>query len=235
MWSKSFPAVLLLALLAAALRADSQPPSQPGGVIEGIVTYRASADRLWRYARYYVKNGKSGPLAEAVVALQDSRLKNFRPTAEPATVIMDQKDFRFVPETVAIRAGDRVTFTNSDPQLHNVNAASGTRFNINVPTDGAHTETFAQAGGIRRPVWIGCAFHSAMQAWVFVFDHPFFQVTEADGRFRFEDVPPGQYELRMRHPSGALAWERRVTVHPGEVVTMNIEVSPDNLTKDSTP
>ena len=54
-----------------------------------------------------------------------SRTNKQAADAEPATTVIDQKDFRFIPETVAIRAGDSVKFTNSDPQLHNVRTSDG--------------------------------------------------------------------------------------------------------------
>ena len=37
-----------------------------GGAIEGVVTYHADAKRPWRYSRYYIKQAKTGELAEAV-------------------------------------------------------------------------------------------------------------------------------------------------------------------------
>ena len=63
---------------------------------------------------------KAVKLAEAVVALAGPALKRLPPTRPPAVITIDQKEMRFVPETVAIRAGDRVRFTNSDAQTHNI-------------------------------------------------------------------------------------------------------------------
>jgi hypothetical protein len=61
-------AALALTLIVA-LSAD-EPPTKAGlGVIEGTVTNQPDARRPWRYSRYYVKQAKTGELAEAVVAL----------------------------------------------------------------------------------------------------------------------------------------------------------------------
>lgn len=196
------------------------------GSIEGVVTYRADAKKPWRYARYYVKNAKSGELSEAVVAVRGKGLKG---TSNPAasTAQIDQKDFSFQPELVAVRVGDSVTFTNSDSATHNVRTSGDVaNFNITIAAGAAgRTVKFDKAGGVRRPVEIGCVFHSNMKAWVFVFDHPFYAVTKADGIFKLENVPPGEYELEVAHPAGGLKWNKKVSVKAGEAVKINVSLS----------
>lgn len=202
---------------------------EAGGTIEGTVVYRADAARPWRYGRYYIKDPQTGELAESVVALRSRAPGSARLPPSSKSVTIDQKNYQFQPEIVAIRAGDSVTFTNSDDSIHNVRSSSRiASFNVTIPPGGSHTIRFEKAGGVRTPVQIGCVFHSAMQAWVFVFDHPHFQITGADGRFRLEDVPPGQYELEMAHPAGELRWRRRVEVRAGETLQIDIVVSPDD-------
>src|SRR5688572_17800839 len=207
--------VAVLGLLAAANIGSVRAQSAGAGVIEGKVFYQADEDRPWRYVRYYVKQAKTGELAEAVVALRAKGAVDSARGAE--TVVIDQQNFQFQPETVAIRRGDSVKFTNADAATHNVQSSSEiSTFNVNMPGGGDHTVKFERAGGVRQPVQIGCVFHSAMRAWIFVFDHPWYQVTPASGRFRLADVPPGQYELEMLHPAGGLRWRKRVEVKAGE-------------------
>jgi hypothetical protein len=71
-----------------------------------------------------------------------------------------------------------------------------------------------------------------MQAWIFVFDHPFYAVTAENGRFRFEGVPPGEYTLDVVHPSGGLKWSSAVTLTDGDVLVRDVRVSPDDLDKE---
>jgi plastocyanin len=200
------------------------------GAIKGTVGYRRDSGRPWRYSRYYVKNPKSGELAEAVVALRGKGL-NVAKSAASAETKIDQKNFQFQPETVAIRRGDSVTFTNSDRASHNVRSSGAlANFNITMPVDGkGYTVRFDRAGGIGRPVEVDCVFHSNMRAWIFVFDHPYFMLTQADGRFRLADVPTGNYELEMAHPAGGLHWRKPIEVKPGETLHVDIRVSPDDL------
>lgn len=224
-------------MIHAHVRADEASPAQSNdtangtGSIEGTVIYEADLQRPWRYARYYVKDRRKGQLAEAVVALKTGAVQR-RPSEKADTLVVDQKKFQFTPETTAIRAGDSVKFLNSDKEVHNVMAFHPLHsFNVNMPSGGKHTETFKRAGGLQRPYRLGCAYHSAMRAWVFVFDHPYFQVTKTDGAFRLENIPPGEYLLEMTHPAGQLHWAKMINVEDGKTTTVDIRVTPDNLPK----
>ena len=218
-----------ISLLTATLSGQQPSPSTTSGAVEGIVTYQADASRPWRYSRYYIKDPKAGQLAEAVVAISG-------PGIQPQTVeklepaVIDQKDFQFIPETVAIRAGQSVKFLNSDKELHNVNSFQPKHsFNVVMPAGGEHVEKFTHAGGLARPYRIGCVYHSAMRSWIYVFDHPWYQVTAADGRFRLSGIPPGAYKLEMAHPAGQLRFSQMIEIKAGETTQAEIRVSPDNL------
>ena len=43
------------------------------------------------------------------------------------------------------------------------------------------------------------AGHPWIGGFVHVFDHPYYQVTAEDGRFRIAGIPPGQYTVRVWH------------------------------------
>lgn len=221
-------AVSALPGFMATLFAVEQLPVQ----IHGTVSYQADPARPWRYSRYYVGRGPQAPLSECLVALRGRNLKGLQPRPAPAMVHVDQQDYRFVPETVAIRLGDAVRFTNSDAALHNVRTEDGAEgLNVSLLQDGEYLHTFRQAGNERRPYRIGCAFHSQMQTWIYVFDHPFFVVTKEDGQFSFSGIPAGDYTLEIRHPAGQLEYTQPVTVSSDASQTVEIRLSPDHLVK----
>ena len=213
---------------AAAGKAEASKSGT--GTIMGKVIYQKDPRRPWRLGRYYIKNAKTGALAEAVVALSKRGLNDQMSARKPDAVIVDQKNFQFTPETVAIRAGDRIRFLNSDNQTHNVQTFHTRQsFNMNMPPGGEYIVTFPSASGIRQPYRIGCVYHSAMRAWVFVFDHPWFQMTGNDGAFRLTNVPPGEYQLAVAHPAGELRSSRTIAVKADQTVSLELLLSPDDL------
>jgi plastocyanin len=200
------------------------------GIVEGVIKYLPDSKRPWKFSRYYIQNAKNGSLAEAVVALEKPGLNALAPPAPPNKCTMDQINYQFVPETMAIRAGDTVLISNSDDALHNVMTSDGGEpFNVNVVKGKEFVHTFNQAGGLERPVRLGCVFHGAMRAWIYVLDHPWFQLTQKDGRFRLENVPAGEYTFGIVHPAGKLRRSRQIEVKANETTSLEISLSPYDL------
>jgi plastocyanin len=228
-----FHTLLLFLLLVYMLpslgfgQANSTEDKAATGTIRGTVKYIADPQHPWRLGRYYIRNAKSGELAEAVIAISQRGLKPLDENREPVTVEVDQKDFQFKPETTAIRVGDHVRFLNSDNHAHNVKTShSDFSFNVTMPVGSAHTETFKVASGTSQPYRIDCVFHNSMQAWIFVFDHPWFQVTTADGNFVLNDVPAGEYRLDVVHPAGDLRYRQTIQVVANEVSEVEVRMQP---------
>lgn len=223
----NFVAMLILLAAEQYLHADSN--TKATGTVEGTVIYQADPQRLWRHARYYVKDAQTGQLAEAVVTLRSKALRELADHRPAETHSINQKNFQFLPETLAIRAGDSVTFTNDDRETHNVKCSGRiAEFNVNTAVGVDYTHRFQRAGGIRQPVLLGCVFHGSMRAWIYIFDHPHYHVTEDHGRFRFENIPPGEHELELRHPAGELRWRQRIRVRANATTHIDITLSPDD-------
>jgi plastocyanin len=216
-------------VLACGTGARAWSDEAATGRVLGAVKYDADPKRPWRYARYYVADQRQAFLAEAVVALRGNGLDQWPVQCEPKTHEMDQVNFQFVPELLAIRRQDSVRFHNGDRETHNVRA-SGTweSFNVNTPVEGHYTHRFAKAGNIRSPVRVGCAFHGAMRAWIYVFDHPFYSVTDKTGQFNFSHVPAGRYQLEVHHPAGQLRWRKQIEVKANDKLDLQIQLTPDN-------
>jgi plastocyanin len=108
---------------------------------------------------------------------------------------MSQRNERFVPHVLAMVAGTYVDFPNDDRTYHNVFSLSKNNdFNLGRYAAG-HTKTVRfQSPGVVR---VFCEIHSHMSAFILVFAHRFFAVTDDEGRYRLEGVPPGTYTLAV--------------------------------------
>ncbi len=197
------------------------------GSIQGKVVYKTDKSRPWRYGRYYIKNSRTGLLAEAVVGLKDRKLATTN--EKPQRFTIDQVDHMFTPETVALQVGDSVRFTNSDAALHSVKTNDpANAFSTTISKGQEHVHSFLWGGNFK-PAVMECAYHGSMRAWVYVFNHPYFSLSKENGEFTMNNIPPGTYELLMHHPAGRLVWKKKITVTAGETINLTIEVSPENL------
>jgi len=112
---------------------------------------------------------------------------------EPGRATMNQRNEMFV----APRAGDHDRHARGLPEqrsdLHNVFSFSKAgRFDLGRYSVGdSKSVRFDQPGSSA----CFCEIHSHMNAFILVFSHRFFAMTDADGRYRIADVPPGRYNL----------------------------------------
>jgi hypothetical protein len=116
---------------------------------------------------------------------------------EPGRAAMDQREQTFVPHVLAITVGTTVDFPNSDVTFHNVFSLSKTKtFDL-----GRYSRGRSKAIRFDRPgvVQVFCDIHSHMSAFILVFAHRYFAVTDTSGRFAITGVPPGAYTLAVWH------------------------------------
>ena len=82
------------------------------------------------------------------------------------------------------------------------------RFDLGrYPRGQSRSVVFDRPGVVR----VFCEIHSHMSAYILVFAHRFFAVTDAEGRYRLEGVPPGSYTLALWN-DGAVRARRELRV-----------------------
>jgi plastocyanin len=142
---------------------------------------------------------EDGMLANVFVTLDSGYDRAKVPPAPAESVTLEQKGCMYVPRVLALRAGQTLRVSNDDPTTHNVHtrAKRNAELNRNMGAGQAALEfTFDKP---ERPVPFQCDIHPWMGAAVFVEEHPWFAVSDAAGRFRIRDVPPGNYEVEAIH------------------------------------
>lgn len=140
---------------------------------------------------------------------------------EPA--VLDQQGCIYEPHVLALQAGQTLEIENSDGILHNINArpSANRGFNISQPTDMTSTRTFA-VPEVMIPV--KCDVHGWMSAFIGVKEHPYHGVTDEEGSFRLDVLPPGTYEVEAWHERYGTLTET-VTVAEGETAEVTFTFS----------
>jgi plastocyanin len=130
----------------------------------------------------------------SVVYLETAPRAAFDPNEEPRAS-MDQRNENFVPHVLPIIAGTTVDFPNDDSTYHSVFSLSKPKpFNLGRYAAGrSKSVRFDQPGIVR----VFCDIHSHMSAFMLVFAHRYFTVTDDDGRYRLPNVPAGAYTLTV--------------------------------------
>lgn len=119
--------------------------------------------------------------------------------ADTRLAVLDNQHCAFVPRVQTLTVGQTLELRNSDPILHDAHAllpSFDTLFNLGLPTWRHVRRTIQDAGRIV----IDCdVLHTWMRAYLIVTEHPYTAVTNAQGRFSLDQVPPGEYTLRLWH------------------------------------
>jgi len=164
--------------------------------------------------------GSGGGLIDAVVSLTDiDHGAAQSPPSFPPDLV--QHGCRFTPHVVVVPEGGTVEVLNNDPLTHNLHTAAFDNRSVNrsQPRGSPELElSFTAAEKVK----VACDIHPWMSAWIVVTDRPYTAVTDEDGSFVLEQVPPGTYTLEVWHEALG-ARSRPVTVTAGQTTELRIE------------
>jgi plastocyanin len=164
----------LLLVVTVAVGAGHVRTSAAGGTIEGTVSTGGVAS------------------ADAVVYVQHAE----GTVAPGGAANMDQRSMKFTPHVLPIVAGTTVKFLNSDPTQHNVFSPDFEKYNLGTwPQGQTKDHLFAKCAKAPCAYVQLCRIHPEMEAYIVVLQNPYFAVTDRDGHYRIENVPPGASSL----------------------------------------
>jgi plastocyanin len=162
---------------------------------------------------------ENGTLAQIFVYVKEGlEGKTFPVPSEPAR--LDQQGCMYHPHVIGVQTGQTLIISNSDDTLHNVNAqpSNNPPFNIGQPMAGMEAEYTFDNAEIMIPV--RCDVHPWMSAFIGVVANPYFTITDSEGNFSLDRLPPGDYVLE--------AWSEGLGTQ-----TINVTVAP-NETAEAT-
>lgn len=122
---------------------------------------------------------------------------------KPGEIVIDQPCCMFVNRVSVGRVGDKLVVKNSAPVAHNFFWDSG--------NNGAHNVTIPKMDKWEMkdalvkenpPIQYKCTIHGWMTGYVRIFDHPYYAVTDDDGKFEIKNAPVGKYRIVYWHENG---------------------------------
>jgi plastocyanin len=145
-----------------------------------------------------VKDHKGKNVADAVVLAVAVDPRNAQRSHAPPDAV-DQVDKQFVPYVKPIFVGSTVRFPNSDNIRHQVYSFSAAKkFELPLYAGTNAPPVIFDKPGV---VVLGCNIHDWMIGYIYVSETPFFAKTGPLGTAAITDMPPGEYSVRIWHPS----------------------------------
>src|SRR5262249_40231013 len=151
-----------------------------------LVVNKSNLGVRWAFV-WLAPENKSGPPLAIFPALKELKEKQ---------ILVDQPCCMFVPHAVAIREGQEIVVKNSAPIAHSTHWTGDLKNpggNRMAPAGQSLTIDGLKAD--KYPVKLSCDIHPWMGGWIRVFDHPYFAVTDENGKFEIKSAPVGRCRL----------------------------------------
>lgn len=114
------------------------------------------------------------------------------------SVVLDNVNCRFVPHAAFVRTGQKLVLKNSDAVGHNCHITTfNNEHNPNIPANSQTEITFDAEDS--RPGNVTCDLHKWMDSVIFIRDNPYVAITDADGKFKIENLPEGEWDFQFWH------------------------------------
>ena len=212
---------------------------------DAVYCGRISDGRGWRLLQPF-NVGPKGEFRRVIVFLE--AIEQGKPFGEYTPPRIEAVDCLFRPFMNVVRDLQDVVVVNMDPAMHDIQAYEtshlGPRvlFNVPLPISKRYsseagltakvikhyegmpiTQTVKMTKG-RRIFTMQCGFHAYMESWALVADHPYYTITDDEGRFRLADIPPGTYKVKVWHPYTRDDIEQTVTIEPNKETSLALNV-----------
>lgn len=199
---------------------------------------RISNGRGWRLLHDFVVS-RQGGLKDAIVLLEGIEAGKPFDLSVP---LIEARDCMFQPFMTIVRNGHAVEVMNMDPVMHDIQGyetspEAGNRVLFNTPLIMNHQHRRGDLHAMhnhapgksligpiylnkgRRTFYMQCGFHAYMESWAMAVNNPYYAVTDAEGKFVIDGIPPGTYQLVVWHPQTGPGTMKTVSVQPdGKVV-----------------
>lgn len=212
---------------------------------DAVYCGRISDGQGWRLLQPF-QVGPNGEFRDVVVFLES--IERGKAFGEFTPQRIEAIDCQFLPFVAIVRDHHDVVVVNMDPAMHDIQAYEtshlGPRVLFNSPLP-ISTKYPSQAGlsarvqkhfegtpmvqtvkmtKDRRVFVMQCGFHAYMESWGLVAEHPYYVVTDEQGKFELTDIPPGTYKVKLWHPYVRDDIEQTITIEAKGVTKAELKV-----------
>jgi hypothetical protein len=189
--------------------------------------------------------GPEGGIANTIVYLKNISAGKAMELPEQRRHL-DQKHCRYVPHILLVPQNAALQMKSSDATLHTIHMDGAATYNLPFPFPNQISSRNMSTPGL---VNLRCnGGHVWMNAEMMVVQHPYYAVTDESGRFEFNSVPSGTYQIVAWHEGWNLTgkeqaydvlteravqrpvfsepktWEKSVTVNANQPTTVNFMI-----------
>lgn len=193
-------------------RAYTEKDVTGGGTIEGTVKWAGAIPEasFFPIQKDIEVCGKEPKLSPRLIISNDGGVKNTvvyladikegkKLSELKNEFLIDQKNCEYEPHILIVPVQAELDLTSSDEVLHNVHMYGAATYNLAFPNKGQKITKKLRKPGVVESL---CdAGHYWMSCYVHVVEHPYYTITDKDGKFKLENVPPGTYKLTAWHES----------------------------------
>jgi len=202
------------------------------GAIQGVVSFKGIPPKPIETATTFDKHvcGTGPKRSESLLVSDNRQLQNVVvsllriPKGLPATVPgqplqLDQQECVFMPHILIVPVAAEFDVVNSDRVMHNFHAVGTLNKEININQTKTRRRRLKFSYEHPETVKVVCDVHSWMKSWIIVAEHPYYTITDQEGRFRLDNVPEGTYRVKAWHEKlGEQFGETTVTTSQNAII-----------------
>lgn len=230
-----FGAGVLLTLIPLS-NAASLPTATAGGSVAGHIKFLEAIPKpekllinrdadvcgVTKKSDSFLVSPKTKGLRNVVLSVEG--VQNPPRLQEIPTARIIQQGCMYSPHIQVATVGAALQITNKDNLLHNIHSyllpSKRTLFNLAQPIQNQVTKVVLKDDGV---IHVKCDVHNWMSAYIVVKSHPYVALSDENGTFRINQVPPGSYTLRAWHEElGSM--DKEVTIEAGKETQIDFEI-----------
>ncbi len=235
--TKLFGLLILISCLAMPAFGYEAIPFKNGGSIEGVAKFvgdKVPQDPTLTLTSETKECGTSKPAKKYLI--RDRKIQNVVvfivgikagkpfPAGGPVTVTNHQCEFQ--PHVAVGFKGNSIALSTDDPILHmsdvHLLPKGKELFHVSLHEKGTPVKKKLSTAGLLE---MSCYNHPWEHAYVYVFDHPYVAVTDEQGRFTIDNIPPGTYTVEAWHEALGTKKISDIKVESGKTSTIKLEFS----------